>query len=85
MFIGLYETLFTPAAHRELCGYLGIPEQIPDMSQRVNASHATTSVPQEVLQRLGRHFTPLVAAVKKRCPDLRVEQHWATAMSWREN
>ena len=85
VFIGLYETLFAPAAHRELCGYLGIPEQIPDMSQRVNASHATTSVPQEVLQRLGRHFTPLVAAVQKRCPDLRVEQHWATAMSWREN
>ena len=83
-FIGLYETLFTAATHRELCRYLGIPEQIPDVSQRVNASQATTSVPQEVLQRLGRHFSPLVAAVQKRCPDLAVEQHWATAMTWRE-
>lgn len=83
VFIGLYETLFTPAAHRELCRYLGIPEQVPDLSHRVNASQATTSVPREVLQRLGRHFAPLVTAVQNRCPDLAVEQHWATAMSWR--
>ena len=84
IFIGLYETLFTAATHRELCLYLGIPEQIPDVNQRVNASQATTSVQVEVLQRLGRHFSPLVAAVEKRCPDLAVEQHWATAMTWRE-
>ena len=84
IFIGLYETLFTAATHRELCRYLGIPEQIPDMNQRVNASQATTSVQVEVLQRLGRHFSPLVAAVQKRCPALNVEQHWATAMTWRE-
>ena len=84
IFIGLYETLFTAATHRELCRYLGIPEQIPDVNQRVNASQATTSVRVEVLQRLGRHFSPLVAAVEKRCPDLAVEQHWATAMTWRE-
>ena len=84
IFIGLYETLFTAATHRELCRYLGIPEQIPDVNQRVNASQATTSVPLEVLQRLGRHFSPLVAAVQKRCPDLAVEQQWATAMTWRE-
>ena len=84
IFIGLYETLFTAATHRELCRYLGIPEQIPDVNQRVNASQATTSVQVEVLQRLGRHFSPLVAAVEKRCPDLAVEQHWATAMTWRE-
>ena len=83
VFIGLYETLFTPAAHRELCRYLGIPEQVPDLSHRVNASQATTSVPREVLQRLGRHFAPLVTAVQNRCPDLAVEQHWATAMSGR--
>ena len=84
IFIGLYETLFTAATHRELCRHLGIPEQIPDVNQRVNASQATTSVQVEVLQRLGRHFSPLVAAVEKRCPDLAVEQHWATAMTWRE-
>ena len=84
IFIGLYETMFTAATHRELCRYLGIPEQIPDVNQRVNASQATTSVQVEVLQRLGRHFSPLVAAVEKRCPDLAVEQHWATAMTWRE-
>jgi hypothetical protein len=84
IFIGLYETLFTAATHRELCRYLGIREQIPDVNQRVNASQATTSVQVEVLQRLGRHFSPLVAAVQKRCPDLAVEQHWATAMTWRE-
>ena len=83
VFIGLYETLFTPAAHRKLCRYLGIPEHVPDLSHRVNASQATTSVPREVLQRLGRHFAPLVTAVQNRCPDLAVEQHWATAMSWR--
>ncbi len=84
IFIGLYESLFTTATHQELCRHLGIPEQIPDLRQRVNASQATTSVPLEVLQRLGRHFSPLVAAVQKRCPDLAVEQHWATAMTWRE-
>ena len=84
VFIGLYETLFTPAAHRDLCRYLGIPEQIPDLNHRINASQATTSVEPEVLQRLGRHFAPLVASVQERCPNLEVEQHWSTAMSWRE-
>ncbi len=83
VFIGLYETLFTPAAHQDLCRYLGIPEQIPDLSHRVNASQATTSVPPELLQRLGRYFAPLVTAVQERCPDLAVEQHWPTAMTWR--
>ena len=84
VFIGLYETLFTPAAHRDLCRYLGIPEQIPDLNHRINASQATTSVEPEVLQRLGLHFAPLVAAVQERCPNLKVEQHWSTAMTWRE-
>ena len=84
VFIGLYETLFTAATHRELCRHLGIPEQIPDLSHRVNASQATTDVPQGVLQRLGRHFAPLVTAVQDRCPVLKIEQHWATAMTWRE-
>ena len=84
VFIGLYETLFTPAAHRDLCRYLGIPEQIPDLNHRINASQATTSVQPEVLQRLGLHFAPLVAAVQERCPNLKVEQHWGTAMTWGE-
>ena len=84
VFIGLYETLFTPAAHRDLCRHLGIPEQIPDLNHRINASQATTSVEPEVLQRLGLHFAPLVAAVQERCPNLKVEQHWATAMTWGE-
>ena len=84
VFIGLYETLFTPAAHRDLCRHLGIPEQIPDLNHRINASQATTSVQPEVLQRLGLHFDPLVAAVQERCPYLEVEQHWSTAMTWRE-
>ena len=84
IFIGLYETLFTAATHRKLCRYLGIPEQVSDGSHRVNASEATTEVPPGVLQRLGRHFAPLVTAVQERCPDLKVEQHWATAMTWRD-
>ena len=85
VFIGLYETLFTADNHHALCRCLGIPEQNPDGSYRVNASQATASVPPELLQRLGQHFAPFVSAVQERCPDLRVEQHWATAMSWREN
>ena len=84
VFIGLYETLFTADNHRALCRCLNIPEQTPDGSHRVNASQATTSVPAELLQRLGRHFAPLVTAVQERCPDLKVEQHWATAMTWRD-
>ena len=83
VFIGLYETLFTAANHCALCRCLCIPEQIPELSHRVNASQATTAVPTEVLRRLGQHFTPLVKAVEERCPDLGVEQHWATAMTWR--
>ena len=84
MFVGLYESLFTAADHCALCRCLGIPEQIPELSHRVNASQATTAVPTEVLRRLGQHFTPLVTAVQERCPDLGVEQHWATAMTWRD-
>ena len=84
VFVGLYETLFTAADHRALCRCLGIPEQIPELGQRVNASQATTAVPTEVLRRLGLHFAPLVTAVQERCPDLGVEQHWATAMTWRD-
>ena len=84
VFIGLYETLFTADNHRALCRCLNIPEQTPNGSHRVNASQATTSVPAELLQRLGRHFRPLVTAVQERCPDLEVEQHWATAMTWKD-
>ena len=84
VFIGLYETLFTAADHFALCRCLCIPEQIPELNHRVNASQATTAVPTEVLRRLGRHFAPLVTAVQERCPDLGVEQHWATAMTWRD-
>ena len=84
VFIGLYETLFTAADHFALCRCLCIPEQIPELNHRVNASQATTAVPTEVLRRLGHHFAPLVTAVQDRCPDLRVEQHWATAMTWRD-
>ena len=83
VFIGLYETLFTPTDHRALCRFLSIPEQIADLSHRVNASQPTASVPAEVLQRLSQHFAPLVTAVQERAPDLQVEQHWATAMRWR--
>ena len=85
VFIGLYETLFTADNHHALCRCLGIPEQTPDGNHRVNVSEATTSVPPELLQRLSQHFDPLVSAVQERCPDLRVEQHWATAMTWRES
>ena len=84
VFIGLYETLFTADNHRALCRCLNIAEQIPELSHRVNASQATTAVPTEVLRRLGLHFAPLVTAVQERCPDLGVEQHWATAMTWRD-
>ena len=84
VFIGLYETLFTADNHRALCRCLNIAEQLPELSHRVNASQATTAVPTEVLRRLGQHFTPLVKAVQERCPDLGVEQHWATAMTWRD-
>ena len=84
VFIGLYETLFTADNHRALCRCLNIAEQIPELSHRVNASQATTAVPTEVLRRLGQHFTPLVTAVQERCPDLGVEHHWATAMTWRD-
>ena len=84
VFIGLYETLFTADNHRALCRCLNIAEQIPELNHRVNASQATTAVPTEVLLRLGQHFTPLVTAVQERCPDLGVEQHWATAMTWRD-
>ena len=85
VFIGLYETLFTADNHHALCRCLGIPEQTPDGNHRVNVSEATTLVPPELLQRLSQHFDPLVSAVQERCPDLRVEQHWATAMTWRES
>ena len=61
--------------NRGLCRCLNIPEQTPNGSHRVNASQATTPVPAELLQRLGRHFCLLVTAAQERCPDLMVEQH----------
>ena len=84
VFIGLYETLFTEQTHSALCRHLDIPEQTPDLSHKVNASQATTAVPADVLQRLGQHFAPLVTAVQDRCPELPIEQHWGTAITWRE-
>ena len=84
VFIGLYETLFTEQTHSALCRHLAIPEQTPDLTHKVNASQATAEVPTDVLQRLGQHFAPLVTAVQDRCPDLAIEQHWATAITWRE-
>ena len=81
VFVGLYKTLFRATTHRELFRYLGIPEQIPDLSHRVNTSQATTSVPPELLHRLSRNFAPLVTFWQDRCPDVKFEQHWATAMT----
>ena len=82
VFIGLYETMFSPGEHNQLCNFLQISGQKSNLNQRINSSPATTYVPEDVLMRLGNHFAPLVEAVDIRCPNLKVKEHWKTTQRW---
>ena len=82
IFFGLYETMFSDKEHNSLCKFLKIKMEEPNTSQRINASPATTRVPDDVMVRLGKHFAPLVEAVDARCPGLKVKEHWKTTQKW---
>ncbi|GIS13428.1 MAG: hypothetical protein CM15mP116_00110 [Synechococcus sp.] len=79
-----YETMFSDSEHNSLCKFLKIKTEKPNTSERINASPATTRVPDDVMVRLGKHFAPLVEAVDTRCPDLKVKEHWKTTQKWSE-
>ena len=82
IFFGLYETMFSDSEHNRLCNFLKIKIEKPNTSERINASPATTHVPDDVMIRLGKHFAPLVEAVDTRCPDLNVKELWETTQTW---
>ena len=82
IFLGLYETMFSNSEYNRLCNFLDIKMDIPNTSERINASPATTRVPDDVMIQLGKHFAPLVEAVDTRCPDLMVRERWKTAQQW---
>ena len=82
IFFGLYETMFSYSEHNRLCKFLKVKMEKPNTSERINASPASTSVPEDVMIRLGKHFAPLVEAVDARCPDLKVKEHWKTTQTW---
>ena len=68
--------------HNSLCKFLKIKMEESNTSQRINASPATTCVPDDLMVRLGKHFAPLVEAVDARCPGLKVKEHWKTTQKW---
>ena len=74
--------MFSDIEHNRLCNFLKIKAEKPNTSERVNASPATTRVPNDVMDRLGKHFAPLVEAVDARCPDLKVKEYWKTTQKW---
>ena len=82
IFFGLYETMFSDKEHNSLCKFLKIKIEEPNTSQRINASLATTCVPDDVMVRLGKHFAPLVEAVDARCSGLKVKEDWKTTQKW---
>ena len=82
IFFGLYETMFSDSEHNRLCNFLKIKIEKPNTSEKINASPATTRVPDDVMVRLGMHFAPLVEAVDTRCPDLKVKELWKTTQKW---
>ena len=82
VFFSLYETMFSNSEHRRLCHFLNIEAVKPNTTARINASPATTCVPEEVMSRLGRHFGQLIKDVDTRCPELRVREFWKTTEKW---
>ena len=74
--------MFSDIEHNRLCDFLKIKAEKPNTSERVNASPATTRMPNDVMDRLGKHFAPLVEAVDARCPDLKVKEYWKTTQKW---
>ena len=77
--------MFSNSEHRRLCHFLNIEAVKPNTTARINASPATTCVPEEVMSRLGRHFGQLIKDVDTRCPELRVREFWKTTEKWSQS
>jgi hypothetical protein len=81
-FIAFYETLFTPETYGALCRALRIPYREPNWDEQVNRSRTTTTVPDDVLDALGRWQAGTYAAVAQRCPEADLANLWPTAHRW---
>ena len=74
--------MFSNSEHKRLCYFFNIEAGKPDTTARINASPATTHVPEEVISRLGQNFDQLIRAIETRCPDLKVRESWNTTQKW---
>ena len=82
MYIGLYEQLFSEKHFKKLCQKLCIPYQQPNWNQRVNESRSTTSIPEEILECIGKSQAEVYRAIAERHPELNIQNHWPTATRW---
>ena len=81
-FFELCGTMSSNSEHNLLCNFLKIKTEKSNTSERINASTATTHVPDDVMVRLGMHFAPLVEAVDTRCTYLKEKELWETTQKW---
>lgn len=81
-FIGFYETLFTPATFSALCTALRVPYREPNWEEQVNRSRTTNTIPDDVLDALGRWQADSYAAVQQQFPEADLANLWPTAHRW---
>ena len=81
-FIGFYETLFTPDTFCSLCTTLRIPYTEPNWDEQVNRSRTATTIPDDLLEELGRWQAGSYTAVQQRFPDADLSRLWPTAHRW---
>ena len=68
--------MFSNRVHERLrlCEFLKIKEVKIITSERINRSPANTRVPEDVLDKLGKHCAPLIEAIEARYQNLKVKE-----------
>ena len=78
----LFEQLFDTSSHHLFYEQLSLPYQPMDVAKKVNASSSTTTVPDELLARIGRSQASTYTTLLKEQPQLNLDRHWPTAKQW---
>lgn len=79
IFIGFYETLFSPDSVARLCDTLGIRPFEADFGRQVNVSEKTWPLDEAVRTKVARHYRSVYAFVENRYGREFVDAHWPSA------
>ena len=75
--VGLFETQFTPEAHRQVAAFLGLPPR-PDLLDRpsYSAPRPPGDIPEDLRLRIARHYAPSYRAAQAALPGTDLARHW---------